>query len=95
MRQDDRARYERALHRARASAYAPGEFVGQESFMTAAEIRALAAQAGVGPRVTVLDVCCGIAGWRWQDGMSPSPQAPVWPMAAFRDRFLSAFGSSP
>jgi phosphatidylglycerophosphate synthase len=36
-----------------------------------------------------------IAGWSWQDGMSPSPQAPVWPMAAFRDRFLSAFGSSP
>jgi phosphatidylglycerophosphate synthase len=36
-----------------------------------------------------------IAGWRWQDGMSPSPHAPVWPMAAFRDRFLSAFGSSP
>jgi hypothetical protein len=36
-----------------------------------------------------------IAGWRWQDGMSPSPDAPVWPMAAFRDRFLAAFGSSP
>jgi phosphatidylglycerophosphate synthase len=36
-----------------------------------------------------------IAGWRWQDGMSPSPRAPVWPMAAFRDRFLTAFGSSP
>jgi phosphatidylglycerophosphate synthase len=36
-----------------------------------------------------------IAGWRWQDGMSPGPHAPVWPMAAFRDRFLSAFGSSP
>ena len=34
-----------------------------------------------------------IAGWGWQDGMSPSPQAPVWPMAGFRDRFLSAFGS--
>jgi phosphatidylglycerophosphate synthase len=34
-----------------------------------------------------------IAGWGWQDGMSPSPQAPVWPMAAFRDRFLTAFGS--
>jgi phosphatidylglycerophosphate synthase len=33
-----------------------------------------------------------IAGWGWQDGMSPSPQAPVWPMAAFRDRFLIAFG---
>jgi hypothetical protein len=36
-----------------------------------------------------------IAGWGWRDGMLPSPQAPVWPMAAFRDRFLSAFGSRP
>ena len=36
-----------------------------------------------------------IARWSWQDGMSPSPGAPVWPMAAFRDRFLSTFGSSP
>ena len=36
-----------------------------------------------------------IAGWGWQDGMLPSPRAPVWPMAAFRDRFLTAFGSSP
>jgi len=35
-----------------------------------------------------------IAGWGWQDGMLPSPQAPVWPMAAFRDRLLTAFGSS-
>ena len=29
----------------------------------------------------------------WQAGMLPSPQAPVWPMSAFRDRFLTAFGS--
>jgi hypothetical protein len=36
-----------------------------------------------------------IAGWGWQDGMSPSAQAPVWPMSAFRNRFLTAFGSSP
>jgi phosphatidylglycerophosphate synthase len=35
-----------------------------------------------------------IAGWGWQDGLRPSPQAPVWPMNAFRDRFLGAFGSS-
>jgi phosphatidylglycerophosphate synthase len=35
-----------------------------------------------------------IGAWGWQDGTSPSPQAPVWPMAAFRDRFLTAFGSS-
>jgi len=32
-----------------------------------------------------------IAGWGWQDGLEPSPDAPVWPMASFRDRFLSAF----
>jgi hypothetical protein len=61
-RQDDRARFDRALHHARVTAYAPGEFVGQESFMTAGEIRALAMQAGVGPGVTVLDLCCGVAG---------------------------------
>jgi phosphatidylglycerophosphate synthase len=36
-----------------------------------------------------------IAGWGWQDGMLPSPDAPVWPMATFRDRFLTAFGSTP
>ncbi len=34
-----------------------------------------------------------IAGWGWGDGLRPVPQAPVWPMSAFRDRFLSAFGS--
>jgi SAM-dependent methyltransferase len=62
MSQDDRARYDRALHRARVSAYAPGEFVGQESFMTAGEIRALALQAAVGRGATVLDLCCGVAG---------------------------------
>jgi SAM-dependent methyltransferase len=62
MRQDDRARFDRALHRARVAAFAPGEFVGQESFMTAGEIRALAVQAGIGSGAGVLDLCCGIAG---------------------------------
>jgi SAM-dependent methyltransferase len=62
MRQDERAPFERALDRARSSAYAPGEFVGQEGFMTAGEIRALAVEGGVGPGVTVLDLCCGVAG---------------------------------
>ncbi len=38
---------------------------------------------------TVLDQ---IASWNWQDGMRPSPDAPVWPMSAFRDRFLTAYG---
>jgi SAM-dependent methyltransferase len=62
MRQDDRAPFDRALRRARETAYAPGEFVGQESFMTAGEIRGLAERAAIGRGVTVLDLCCGIAG---------------------------------
>ncbi|MBY8870427.1 sulfatase [Micromonospora sp. PLK6-60] len=32
-----------------------------------------------------------IAGWGWQDGLRPGPDAPVWPMDTFRDRFLTAF----
>jgi SAM-dependent methyltransferase len=51
-----------ALQRAREATYPPGEFVGQESFMRAAEIRRLARRAGVGPGVSVLDLCCGVAG---------------------------------
>jgi phosphatidylglycerophosphate synthase len=35
------------------------------------------------------------AGWGWVPGLLPSPQAPVSPMSAFRDRFLTAFGSKP
>jgi hypothetical protein len=34
-----------------------------------------------------------IDGWGWEDGLRPSPQAPVAPMSAFRDRFLDAFSS--
>jgi hypothetical protein len=34
-----------------------------------------------------------ISRWGWQPGLKPRPQAPVWPMDAFRDRFLTAFGS--
>jgi SAM-dependent methyltransferase len=59
---DERTRYDRALHGARVSAFAAGEFVGQESFMTAGEIRALAARARIGPGVAVLDLCCGVGG---------------------------------
>ena len=36
-----------------------------------------------------------IASWGWQDGMLPSPSAPLWPMDAFRNRFLTAFGPHP
>jgi len=36
-----------------------------------------------------------ISRWGWQDGMRPGPNAVVWPMNAFRDRFLTAFGPQP
>jgi SAM-dependent methyltransferase len=62
VKQDDRAPFAHALQRARVSAYAPGEFVEQEGFMRAGEIRALADQAGIAPGVSVLDLCCGVAG---------------------------------
>src|SRR5690606_35451432 len=33
-----------------------------------------------------------ISGWGWRDGLRPASNGPVWSMAAFRDRFLTAFG---
>jgi SAM-dependent methyltransferase len=62
VKQDERGPFVQALERARMAAYAPGGFVEQESFMCAGEIRALARQAGVAPNVSVLDLCCGVAG---------------------------------
>jgi SAM-dependent methyltransferase len=62
VRQDERAPFVRALGRARVGAFPPGEFIEQESFMRAAEVRALALRAGIGPGVSVLDLCCGIGG---------------------------------
>ncbi|HEY3766055.1 MAG TPA: class I SAM-dependent methyltransferase [Gaiellales bacterium] len=62
MGQDDRVSFDRALRRAREAAYARGEYVEQESFMRAGEIRALAERAGIGAGVSVLDLCCGVAG---------------------------------
>jgi hypothetical protein len=29
--------------------------------------------------------------WGWQEGLRPSPAAPLWRMDTFRDRFLAAF----
>jgi hypothetical protein len=34
-----------------------------------------------------------VADWQWDSGLNPGPGAPVWRMDAFRDRFLTAFGS--
>jgi SAM-dependent methyltransferase len=62
VKQDDRCPFVQALGRARETAYAAGEYVEQESFMRAGEILALAERAGIGPGVSVLDLCCGVAG---------------------------------
>lgn len=51
-----------ALRPAQEAAFGAGEYVEQESFVRASEIRRLAEQAAVGPAVSVLDLCCGIAG---------------------------------
>ena len=56
MRQDQGTPFLTALERARANAFPAGEYVGQESFMRAAEIRRLAYQARVGPGTSVLDL---------------------------------------
>lgn len=57
-----RDRVDQALTPARLSAYPPGEYVGQESFMTARGILELAERAGVRAGTRVLDVCCGAGG---------------------------------
>src|SRR5437764_10639308 len=62
VKQDQRAPFVHALHRARLSAYGPGQFVEQEGFMRAAEILALARRADIGSWASVLDLCCGVAG---------------------------------
>ena len=62
MRQDARDPFAAALEDARQAAYPPGEYVGQESFLSATQIRRLANHARIGPGVAVLDVCCGVAG---------------------------------
>jgi phosphatidylglycerophosphate synthase len=38
-------------------------------------------------------VLARIASWDWQDGLLPGRTAPLWPMDAFRNRFLAAFST--
>ncbi|MFC7893482.1 CDP-alcohol phosphatidyltransferase [Streptomyces sp. NPDC057381] len=33
--------------------------------------------------------------WNWTEGLEPAENAPVWKMDSFRDRFLTAYGSTP
>ncbi|WP_342640078.1 sulfatase [Rhodoligotrophos ferricapiens] len=37
------------------------------------------------------DVLTALDDWHWTHSMRPGPEAPVWPMAAFRERFVKAF----
>jgi SAM-dependent methyltransferase len=62
VRQDHRGPFQAALQRVREAAYPPGEYVGQEGFLRASEIRQLARRARIGPSMSVLDLCCGVAG---------------------------------
>ncbi len=36
-----------------------------------------------------------IGSWGWGPGLQPKHNAPVWPMSAFRNRFLTAFDTQP
>ncbi|KPI05555.1 sulfatase [Actinobacteria bacterium OK074] len=36
-----------------------------------------------------------IDSWNYTDGLQPAKNAPVWQMSAFRDKFLTAYGSTP
>jgi SAM-dependent methyltransferase len=58
----DRTTFAEALDEARLAAYPPGQYVGQESFMTAGEIRGLAERSEISHHDRVLDLCCGAAG---------------------------------
>ncbi|MEU0406520.1 CDP-alcohol phosphatidyltransferase [Streptomyces griseorubiginosus] len=40
-------------------------------------------------------VLSAITSWNWTDGLKPAHNAPVWKMSAFRDKFLTAYGSTP
>jgi SAM-dependent methyltransferase len=44
------------------AAFGPSEYVEQESFIRASEIRKLAEQAAIGRGVSMLDLCCGVGG---------------------------------
>jgi SAM-dependent methyltransferase len=62
MSRDRRRATVNVLRQGQEAAFGPDEYVEQESFIRASEIRTLAERASIGPGVSVLDVCCGIAG---------------------------------
>ena len=59
---EHRPRLAMALRPAHVQAHRQGQYVGQESFISAGEILDLARVAGVDARTSVLDLCCGCGG---------------------------------
>ena len=57
-----RLRKAAALRRARAEVFHNSEDVGEENFMSAGELRALAEATGITAGTRVLDLCCGMGG---------------------------------
>jgi len=57
-----RARWAALLAEIAAPAFGSGEYVGQESMVTASEVRELARAAGIAAGTRVVDLCCGTAG---------------------------------
>lgn len=57
-----RSRVDAVLLPARMEAFAPGQFIGQESFTTADGIDRLVRAAGITAGEHVLDLCCGLGG---------------------------------
>ena len=55
-------RFVEPLLRAQKTAFGPGEYVEQQSFVRASEIRRLTEQAAIRRGVSVLDLCCGVGG---------------------------------
>jgi SAM-dependent methyltransferase len=55
-------RFDAGRRQAQEAAFGPGEYVEQQSFVRASQIRRLAEQAGIGAGVSVLDLCCGVGG---------------------------------
>ena len=62
MRHDQRGLFVAALQQARVAAYPPGQYVGQEGFMGADQIRYLADRARIARGTSVVDLCCGVGG---------------------------------
>ncbi len=61
----------------------PAAFVSQDTVRRDVPVHVIGAPADL----------ARLDGWGWTPGLVPAADAPVWGMDAFRDRFLTAFGT--